>query len=287
MLQLPLPDKRFAPLARVGFVLMLQVCAHGAGRGDAAGDPQRIVETFQRDSYDKALWAIERLGATVDPAGGQLKISVPKGPAGRPPVGLLGRFRIEGDFDIRAGYAITSWPMPKKEWINLTICIEGADGAAVVMRSNHSKEGSGYALWHEAADKTRPGAWKQIATKDTRGTLRLKRSGDQLQFLVAGPAETTSRELGAITYGTSPITALTFQVVVTETQAPVEVAIGKIEIEAERLIGPQAPAGSMFGRRAWLGIGATLAGVAALAAWFWLRVGRSRRGLPQSGKAGA
>jgi hypothetical protein len=267
--------------------MMLVFIALAAGHAVAAAQPQRITEAFQRDTFDKTLWTIERLGAKVDATGGQLKIAVPKGPAGRPPVGLQSRFRIEGDFDIRAGYAITAWPMPKKEWINVTIFIEGADGAAAVFRTNHSKVGSGYALWHEAADKTRPGAWKQVATKDTKGTLRLKRSGDQLRFLFGGPAESAPRELGAISYGTSSITALRFQVIVPETLAPVEVAFGTIEIEAERLIGPKAPAGSMFGRRAWLGIGATVAVAAALAAFLWLRAGRSKRGSPQSGWGGA
>jgi hypothetical protein len=284
------PRISVAPLTSVApliFVAVAAFCVLCADRAVAAGQTQKVEESFARDAYDKNLWAVERIGAKVDPTRAQLKIEIPKGPAGRPPLGLRARFRIEGDFDIRAGYAINAWPMPKKEWINLEVYIESADGPAAVIRTNHAKEGSGYTLWHEPADKKNSGAWKQIATKDIKGTLRLKRSGERLQFFVGGPAGDALRELGTISYGTSPVSALMFRVVVPETLTPVDVAFGKIEIEAERLIGPPGPAKWMFGRRAWMGAGAAVAGTLVIAVWLGLRSRRSKRGMPLSGKDGS
>jgi hypothetical protein len=245
----------------------------------AAADspPQRIEETFSHDRFDKALWVAEQVGARVDPAGGLLRIVVPKGPPGRPPVGLKARFSIEGDFDARAGYIIGSWSKPKKEWINLQIVVEGPDGVATVIRTNHAQVGSGYSLWYgPPPDSKRSGAWKFLASSDTSGTLRLKRTGERLHFLFCGPAAADFRELGAIDYGTAPITALKFWLVVPETGWPVEVAFPWIEIEAERLIGLPAPSGSTLGRRVWLGTGALLLVAGGLGAWAWRRAKRKK-----------
>ncbi|MGO8751945.1 MAG: hypothetical protein ACLQNE_38875 [Thermoguttaceae bacterium] len=261
--------------------LVILVCSVAPTGAVADPQPQRIEEAFSHDQIDRTLWMTERLGARVDPGGGQLKIIVPKGPPGRPPAGLKSKFRMEGDFDARAEYRIASWRRPKKQSINVEIVVEGPGGAASVIRTNHAEVGSGNSFWYGPADSKRQGAWKQVSTKDTSGWLRLKRSGGELQFFVSGPGAANFRQLGAVDYGTAPITSLSFRVSVPETESAVQVAFGKIEIEADRVVGPPRPAGSIFGPRAWLGGGVALVVAAALGAWFWRRTIR-----PPSGAAG-
>jgi hypothetical protein len=269
-------------------ILTLAIVVWSAASLCALADspPQRIEEGFSHDRINRALWTIERVGARVDPGGGQLKIIVPKGPQGRPPAGLKARFRIEGDFDARAQYRIGSWRKPKKQGINLEIVVEGPDGAASVIRTNHAKVGSGCSFWYGPSDSKRPGAWKQVATNDTSGWLRLKRSGGELQFFASGPGPANFRQLGAIDYGTAPINSVCFQVSVPETESPVEAAFGKIEIEAERVIEPSAPAGSMFGPRSWLSMGVVLIIAAGLGMWVWRRFRHPLSGPVRGAKAG-
>ncbi|MGO8752791.1 MAG: hypothetical protein ACLQNE_43165, partial [Thermoguttaceae bacterium] len=157
--------------------LAILVCSVAPIGALADPKPQRIEEAFSHDQVARVLWMTERAGARVDPGGGQLTIVVPKGPQGRPPAGLQSRFHIEGDFDARAQYRIGSWRKPKKQWINLDIVVEGPDGAASVIRTNHAELGSGNSFWYGPADSKRQGAWKQVATNETSGWLRLKRSG--------------------------------------------------------------------------------------------------------------
>lgn len=265
-------------------LVLLSSIAAPAGAADS--QPRRIEEAFANDRFDRFLWKTDQIGARVDPVGGQLTILVPPGGEGRPPVGLKSRFTIEGDFDVRAPYRIGSWNMPKKHWINLSIVVSGPDGVATVIRTNHSQVGSGYSYWYGPADKERKGDWKQEPSKDSGGWLRLKRSGDEIQFFSSGPGEPNFHQFGAIDFGTAPITSLMFQLSVPEMPTPVTVAFGKIEIEAERVIEPPRPADSRLGLRFWLGAGVVLLVAGGLGAWAWRRA-RNPAGSPvSSGRPG-
>ena len=82
--------------------------------------------------------------------------------------------------------------------------------------------------------------------------------GRRAAVLRLGPGTANFRPLGAVDFGTAPITNVSFRVSVPETESAVQVAFGKIEIEAQRVVEPPRPAGSMFGTRAWLGGGVAL-----------------------------
>ena len=146
------------------------------------------------------------------------------------------------------GYAANSLPMPKKDWVNVAIFIEGPSGVAAVMRTNHSKEGAGYSMWSEPPrSEKRPGVWKQVPTTDQKGVLCLQRTGATLRFLVGSGADGALRELGTVEYGAGSVENIEFRVVVPETASPVEVAWDKTVIEADKIIGAPKPALSMFG----------------------------------------
>lgn len=237
-----------APANRGSYVLSL-LATLLIGGAVAGADAQKalIREDFDQNRLDPANWSVERVGAQVDPGDGALRLVIPEGPQGRAPFGLQGLFRIEGDFGIQADYAIGTMPTPKNDWLNMEIFVEGAAGAAAVIRTNHAKEGSGYSLWYEAAGPKPAGAWKQVKTTDRSGTLRLERTGEELRFMVAGAGEKTFRELGRVGYGAGSITAVWFRVIVPETTLATDVAFDNIAIEADAIIGPPDPADSMFG----------------------------------------
>ncbi|MGO8753329.1 MAG: hypothetical protein ACLQNE_45920 [Thermoguttaceae bacterium] len=223
--------------------------------GVCASGKMRIQEDFHGNRLDLTQWSVEGAGARSEVANGRFEIAIPAGPAGRPPFGLQGHFKVEGDFEIRAGYAANSLPMPKKDWVNVAIFIEGPSGVAAVMRTNHSKEGAGYSMWSEPPrSEKRPGVWKQVPTTDQKGVLCLQRTGATLRFLVGSGADGALRELGTVEYGAGSVENIEFRVVVPETASPVEVAWDKTVIEADKIIGAPKPALSMFGPRAWMSL---------------------------------
>lgn len=239
-----------------------------------ADEPNRqVVADFEGNTYDRELWSIHRAGARVDPADGRLGVYIPPGPAGRGPVGIESRVRLEGDFTIRGAYRIGAMPMPAQDWINIEIFVEGPDGVATVMRTNHSKEGSGYSLWFEPpATSQAKGAWSQTESQDSLGELILSRKGEALSFAAANGAGSQRYELGTIPFGKQAITRVFFRVVVPETKSPVDVAWDDLQLSADRLIEPPRPSKSLFGRQGWLlFLIITLAGAGAVAAALWQR----------------
>ena len=96
--------------------------------------------------------------------------------------------------------------MPKKDWVNVAIFIEGPSGVAAVISTNHSKEGAGYSMWPEPPrSEKRPGVWKQVPTTDQKGVLCLQRTGATLRFLVGSGADGALRELGTVEYGAGSV----------------------------------------------------------------------------------
>ncbi len=263
---------RVVRLALVGLLAGISPPAFGDADSKASKKP-RIEEDFE-GAYDTALWMVDWMEGSVDPTGDQLRMLIPPGPEGRAPAALEAAFRVEGDFDIRCDYALIAFPSPAREWLNAEIFVEGPDGAAAVIRTDHSQEGSGYTMWFEPApEREADGTWKQVATSDQLGKLRLERTGDQLDFQVAGPGEVDFRTLGTVPFGTGPITKLAFRVVAPELNAPVEVLFDNIQIKADRLIEPPRPNGSRWGL---LGRSVAIFVLLAGAAGIWYLLWRRR-----------
>jgi len=269
---------------RLRLTLLLPVFWLPASAGTAADEPpprKEIREDFDSKAYDRQLWTLRQVGAQVDLQNQQLRLRVPRGRAGRPPIEMEGGFRIEGDFDIKVDYSLTSFPRPAAEWINVEIFVEGPVdteteeagsvappvGSAAVIRTHHSKEGSGYSLWHEPAPGSQAeGAWKQIPTSDTSGILRLTRTGKTLRFLVAPSADKEFRQVGIVEYGTGPVAKLSFRLVVPETTSSVEIGLDNVAITADRIEVPPVET-SMLGPVAWGGIAAVMLVVICAIVW--------------------
>jgi hypothetical protein len=241
---------------------------------DAAGWPESttLIESFDGGKLDSSNWMIDPMsppGVKFDLVADGLRIRLPPGTHGRPPAVMQSRFEIEGNFDIRLSYRIGSLPKPKREWSNIEIYIDGQDGQAAVIRTNHAEVGPGYTLWYgPPKGSNKKGAWKHIPNRDDVGTLRLERSGRRLRF-EAGYRPDGLREIGEVDFGDGTVEKLQFRLLVPETQADTDVAFEDVRVRADRLIGAPPPSKTMFGPRAWLGVVLVL--LAASSVGIWIR----------------
>jgi len=254
---------RRAP-AKIEMMLLLLLACGMTGR--AAFGAAAVTEEFSGKQVDEGRWIIDPKsppGRRIEVDQGRLHIVIPPGPTGRPPAKMQGRFKVTGDAVIQAEYFITALPRPETDWVNLELFIEGEDGAAAIIRGNHSKLDQGYTLYFGTPPESgRSGSWKNVETQDQHGWLRLERVGTVLKFL-AGADVSKLSEIGQVEFGTAPIETVAIRVVVPATSSTIDVALDNITIETTgELIGPTPAAGHMLGNRAWIGI--TLMTVAAI-----------------------
>lgn len=244
------PSVAIWPLALWG---LLGPGSHGPCRADGPAAFE-VRENFAGETFDRARWSVDRRsppGVRVDLGGESLRIAVPGGPAGRPPAALRALFSIEGDFELRADYALEALPRPAQEWSNVEIFIDGPDGAAAVIRTNHATLGDGYTLWCEPAPGRGPGAWKHVPTGDRAGTLRLERVGHELRFWAAAPGH-EPRQLGTAPFGDRPVRRIEFRAITPRLRVPLAFRLDDIIARADRLIEPPRPADLMYGRSPWV-----------------------------------
>jgi hypothetical protein len=257
-----------AALAMAGATLAFQVFF---------GDPKPVefLEGFTGGSFDRRKWMLipqSPPGVQFDLSGDSLHIIVPPGPSGRPAASFRANFQIEGDFELRMDYQIGSLPKPKNEWVNVEIFVDGTDGFAAVIRTNHAAQGHGYTMWFDPRDKAKAqGVWKHVPTSDQSGTLRLQRLGSEVHYWAAAPAKDLNR-IGSVAFGSGPIHHIEFRVIAPKLESPVELTLDSIAVKADRLIERERPATSRFGPRSWIG-GVAVVGGSAMATlvWFWYR----------------
>jgi hypothetical protein len=236
-----------------------------------AGDIE-FDERFRNVRPDPARWRIDAppSSAIVDVVAGALQISIPPGARGSPPSSLRYLAPLSGPFSAQVDYALSAFPKPRTGWINVEIYIDGQDGQAAVIRTNHAEFGAGYSVWSEPPRGSRKGGtWSHLPAADTKGTLRIERTGTELGFW-ARPNKGLFRLLGTLDYGRSDIRRLEFRVTAPATESPIIVALTNIAVRTGRFLSPlprPSPVDTLFGARS---IGAALlvaAGVGKLLVW--------------------
>jgi len=267
------------------FALCLILGSIGAFDESRAANPSRtaVRETFSGRDFDRSRWTLSNvnlLGVRVDFARGTMHIIVPPGPNMRPLVGFKARFGLEGDFRVSADYTVRSLPRPEKEWTNLSIFVSGADGAAAVIRTNHSTAGSGYGLWFQpVAGSTVQGKASQVPTEDRAGTLQIERVGRELRFSVSGRGHQFS-QIGAADFGDHPINEIVLHVLAPGLKTPVDIELDNITVEADRLTGLIHERTNGFSPLPWILAFLGIAALVLLLLWHSKR-GRRRLLTPQ------
>jgi hypothetical protein len=249
--------RRFGKIAWIGCAvaasLVALAAAYRAWSGRAILPPWVPVlgarpvvrEDFHGRTLNRSLWKPAHVSGRMGPKDGRLHVLVPRGSAGRVPEEIQSLAKIEGDFDIRADYGLVSLPKVKAGEIKVEIGVVGPEGAAVVFRSIHHKEGETYGLWFHAQEQgDAPPVFLLSRTTDRAGTMRLQRSGEELIGYAAGPGE-DFRELGRASFGDGPVHTLLFRGAAPATDSDTEVTFANVEIQADRIIVPGLPA------RAW------------------------------------
>jgi hypothetical protein len=207
----------------------------------AAEPPSKLVLDFAEDKFDRSRWSIDPNsppGASISLRQQALRVMIPPGPHGRPPAAIRARFKFEGDFEVKMDYQIQALPKPTKEWINISILVEGADGKVAVIRQNHSSMGQGYGAWAQLPPPPPGrGLWAHWPTEDTHGTLRLARTGSEITFEAAGPLGEFHR-IASQEFGTGRVEILEFDLMATPaTTSPVDVTLDNISVTADRILG--------------------------------------------------
>ena len=211
----------------------------------AGDDPKTtLLLDFDSGKLDRTLvaqYGEPGEGVNMKPSGSSLRIVIPPGRAGRPPAEVKGRFKIEGDFELKMDYQIQSLPKPQKEWINVAILVEGAGGKAAVYRTNHFKSGQGNAAWAESGEGKEKRVFAvQKPTEDSRGTLRLTRTGSQLIFETAGPSG-KFQKIATREFGKAPVDTVAFHILLSPAVTePIDVTFANISVTAERIIATGA-----------------------------------------------
>lgn len=270
---------------RTCFLALLAVLgAVGFGSGSGygyefqGGDQvsQEIKEDFSTRDFDRSRWTLDNTSVAltkVDLSKGVMRLTIPPGPDMRPLMGLIGRFGLEGNFDVRVDYLIRSLPKPDREWVNLSIFVSGPDGMAAISRTNDAGSGHGYSRWFRptAGVITAP-MTTNIPTDDKAGTLRLERVGKELQFHAGGRGGPLHR-IGAVEFGDRPIETLSFQVLPQPLKSSIDVEFDNISVQAERIIGQTFKPPSRSRAHIWVLFGS---GIAALGFLLWWAARRGR-----------
>jgi hypothetical protein len=251
-------------------LIILQAAGRGYAFQESGSALTEVREAFAGGDFDHSRWALANTSVAVtktDFSRGSFRLVVPPGPDMRPLVGLSSRFGLEGDFDIVVDYVIHSLPKPAKEWVNVSIFINGPGGMAAMTRTNNAASGHGYTTWFQppAGSKAQVQA-TGTSTDDKTGRLRLARVGSELRFYASASGQ-PFRQVAAADYGDRPVETLAFQVFAPALKAPVDVEFDNIAVKADRLTGLVYVPPSTYGPLPWVGGGVVVVAVALL--WWW------------------
>jgi hypothetical protein len=233
--------------------------------------PAEVDESFANRDFDRARWTMGNLNvaaAKADLSRGTLRLVVPAAPAMRPLLGLDSRFGLEGDFEISVDYTLRSLPRPEKEWVNVSIYIQGADGQAAMTRTNDLKSGQGYNVWFQpGAGSKAKGAGQSVPTEDKAGSLKLERVGSELRCSAAAKGQSL-HQIAAVEFGTRPVQQVGFHILAPAMKAPVDVEFDNVHVKAERFTGLAPPTPAGYGVLLWV-LAAGVVFIAAALVWWW------------------
>ncbi len=255
------------------FLAVLFTCGSILGCGNAeiaSGD--RIVADFASHTYDRSLFRAQ--GAPRGPAWGRWDLSGdgiravrPPGELDRPPLLFLGRFRLEGDFEVTAQFTIKKLPRPKtKQGSNrIAISLEGPDRSASLFRAA-AAEGDGYGYETDGAQAESEKRF--VRTRATTGRLCARRRGTTLTFW-RSEAGGSLEQIGSASFDSGPISEVAFLADALNSGDGLDVRFDRIEILADRIERLRPSSGD--GALSWASITGLVAGctIAALIIRRW------------------
>jgi hypothetical protein len=127
------------------------------------------------DFSDSNLWEIVMVGSGFNATANttQLNVTIPTDSLGN--AGVLSKFTISGDFDIRANYSLGIWPSNNGIELEFGFSKSNGDLIAGVGRSDLNANAYGSEIIYPGNDMM-----NSVATTDMSGALRITRFGDTI-----------------------------------------------------------------------------------------------------------
>ena len=225
-----------------------------------------IRESFERKTFDS--WSFRALG---NGSGGRwesvdsgLRGVLPIGGRNRPPLKFAGQFKLEGNFRITLGYSITNLPRPRppSNRNNIEIFISNVGGFASLFRNAESTQGVGFHVHHPSGSKA--DTYLRQPTTANEGRIQMWREGTTLHFL-AGGRDGPLLEIGTAPFDTDTIAEVAVHVLAYESSDALDVTVGSLDIEADRIIRMREPTRS--DGRWWSWLVAISMGVLVVVVW--------------------
>jgi hypothetical protein len=204
-----------------------------AWTGSAAGEDLDL--SFGSQGYDHRLFTAESPGllARWSTQTGGLRSTMPPGKANRPPTLFAGLFQLEGDFEITVDYTINRLPRPSADdgTNNLEILLRTHERMTTMFRCNR-REGDAYGFFAQKPDGT--GVLERFPTTDKVGRTGIRRSGSRLTFS-CGKAPESMRDIGAVEFGSDPITQFALQVLALNSTDGLDIRFDRLQIRAGKI----------------------------------------------------
>ena len=233
---------------------------------------------FSSQDYDRTLFRpnLRQSRGRWEVKDGALHAIIPKGPVGRPPIGFVGLFGLEGDFDFFIDYRLLAFPKPaaasgknRAEGDNtVEISVSGPAGWVVVSRK-HLPIGERVSIYGELTGMRRCKSELMPVGGDS-GRLEARREGEIIHFYRSEGGE-PAIEIGAIPFGSGPVSDVSVQLYGMNTTDALDVQISRIHVEADWIGRGPGTGSSRRPMLTWsLAIAGTL-GIGLAARWFATR----------------
>lgn len=222
-----------------------------------------VREEFKSNDFDREKWKVDKVEAKngqVELNDESLHFSLPAGPI-RPKFGVHGKFGVDGDFEISMDFKIEEFPTPEAEFVNTEIVLYSKDGIAYFSRVNHKGAGQGYIVYFAPSKESgQKSLWKHEPGTDLKGTLRIKRIGDQVSFLYQPDGESIANKIASVSFGTGRIDKVSYSVnVAGAIDRAMDVRLDNLDVRSiETQVAQNSPSGqpqrSLFGPASWIGL---------------------------------
>ena len=245
---------------------------------------EEISVSFGSQRYDRWVFQTESAGTSArwSTQTGGLRVKVPAGKVGRPPVKFSGLFHLKGDFEITTGYTINRLPRPRAPAAgskspeaanNLEILLRTPSQMATTFRSSRPG-GDTYGFYVQKGDGS--GVVRNFPTTQKTGRLGVRRVGSKLTLLrgdKGGPME----EMGTADFSSEPITEFALQVIAIHSSDGIDVQFDHLKIEADKIVQLQGRYVPGWSTVIWVVLLHLLALATGVVLWRWYagRPGRS------------
>ncbi|AGA28031.1 hypothetical protein [Singulisphaera acidiphila] len=210
----------------------------------ASGSYSDSIEVnFSDQAYDRTLFRpnVRRSLGRWEVKDGKLRAEIPKGGGDRPPIGFVGLFHLEGDFEVTADYQIVALPKPKASSTkkggdamnSIELVISGAPGWCVGSRKFLSI-GEKVSSYGEL-EGSRKFISDNLPVSGTIGRLEVRRKDGNIQFYHA-EAGSTPVLIGTVPFGDGPVNEVGLQVYAMNTVDALDVRFSHVQVGADRII---------------------------------------------------